>query len=211
MLPITPPKILASIYQHPILLLFYIHLPLIKSFEKKNLGKKKGRLHPTPTQLILFQLFVVWPLFGILNFLGILMDSPPVWVRPSCLSWSLCASLAWRLSRRCLHIYIYIHMMLHIIMYIYMIWYMFLLMNIILIPFCYEFALVFFMNWFRTSKTALVSPPGLRFHLHLERILLFTPHRLWTWSTTCRYTIYHIYAFLNIYILTTSNNDYILR
>ncbi len=79
---------------------------------------------------------------------------------------------------------------------------------------CVGIALLIFMlhpakagDTFRQKKNS----PGLGFHLHLERILLFTPHRVNGWSTTCRYAIYiYIYIWyiymIYIYILTTSNN-----
>ena len=77
MLPITPPKILASIYQHPILLLFYIHLPLIKSFEKKKTGEKKrsSSSYTNPTNFV--PAFCCMTPFWDPQFLGYSHGLPP--------------------------------------------------------------------------------------------------------------------------------------
>ena len=152
------------------------------------------------------------------SFVGILTEcyTPFLPLGFPSLSWSLCASLAWRLNSEgevqyhhkyqepftywhgFAYIYsiytaydIYIHMILYII-------YMFIFVNIILMLLWYVFAL--FFHELRKRVTSILEnhqAPGLGFHLHLERILLFTPHRgnLKYYMQVC-----HIYIYIIIYI-----------
>ena len=177
---------------------------MVKTNEKSLHPTNQGSLYYQPQTMHKFsgEILQIYHFICSVSF-------PPKWVIPAnplgfpSLSWSLCASLAWRLNEGEVQdhykyqepftywhgfAYIYIYT-LHMLYYIYtydMVYYIYIYVSLCehhthIAMVCVGIALLIFMlhpakagDTFRQKKNS----PGLGFHLHLERILLFTPHRV---------------------------------